>query len=127
MVRPTTGAPGCKGPKKRYNENALTQHLWSKRDEPGHRTSQFEAWDKEGKQGNYVRPAMPNVVGQWAHIVGAEPTWVYLFEKPDYSKHVEAREPENSSSDNSEGEESEEETVEVEEAGEEEQPAQPAC
>ena len=36
--------PGCKGQKKRFNEDALTQHLWSKRDEPGHpSTSQFEA------------------------------------------------------------------------------------
>ena len=43
--------PGCKGQKKRFSEDALTQHLWS----------------------DYVRPAMPSVVGQWAHIVGAEP------------------------------------------------------
>ena len=58
---------------------------------------------------------MPSVVGQWAHIVGAEPTWIYLPEEPDYSKHLEARKPDRSSSDDPEGEESEEETVEVEE------------
>ena len=68
-----------------------------------------------------MRPAMPSVVGQWAHIVGAEPTWIYLPNKPDYSKHVEARKPDSSSSDDPEGEESEEETVEVEETDEEEQ------
>ena len=41
------------------------------------------------------------------HIVGAEPTWIYLPEEPDYSKHVEAKEPESSSGDDPEGEESE--------------------
>ena len=104
--------PGCKGQKKRFNEDALTQHLWSERDEPGHpSTSQFEAWDRESKSNNYVRPAMPSVVGQWAHIVGAEPTWIYLPEEPDYSKHVETRKPESSSSTDPESEESEEATV----------------
>ena len=69
---------------------------------------------------------MPSVVGRWAHIVGAEPTWIYLPEEPDYSKHVEAREPESSSSHDPEGEESEEETAEAEEADEEEQRSPPA-
>ena len=77
--------------------------------------------DRESKSNNYVRPAMPSVVGQWAHIVGAEPTWIYLPEEPDYFRHVEARKPDSSSSDDPEGEESEEETVEVEETDEEEQ------
>ena len=44
-----------------------------------------------------------------------------LCQEPDYSKHVEARKPDSSSSDDPEGEESEEETVEVEETDEEEQ------
>ena len=113
--------PGCKGQKKRFNEDALTQHLWSKRDEPGHPSScQFEAWDRESKSNNDARPAMPSVVGQRPHIVGAEPTWIYLPEEPDYSKHVEARKPDSFCSDDR-GEESEEETVEVEETDKEEQ------
>ena len=87
----------------------------------GPSAAQFEAWDRESKGNNYVRPAMPSVVGQWAHIVGAEPTWIYLPEEPDYSKQVETRKPDSSSSHNPESEESEEETVEVEEADEEEQ------
>ena len=53
--------PGCKGQKKRFNEDAPTQHLWSKRNEPGRPSScQFEAWDRESKSNNYVRPAMPD-------------------------------------------------------------------
>ena len=52
---------------------------------PG-RAPQFAAWDQEAKKGFYVRPELPKTRGSLAHC-GDEPTWVYLPEEPDYSKH----------------------------------------
>ena len=99
--------PGCKGQKKRFNEAGLNAHLWSKLNEVGHANeAQWDAWDKEARQGYYVRPALREVKGPDAHC-GHDPTWIYLPEEPDYSKHV----PEGS---DSEGGESENECAEDE-------------
>ena len=99
--------PGCKGQKKRFSEAGLNAHLWSKLNEVGHANeAQWDAWDKEARQGYYVRPALREVRGPDAHC-GHDPTWIYLPEEPDYSKHV----PESS---DSEGGESEDECAEDE-------------
>ena len=99
--------PGCKGQKKRYNEDGLNAHLWSKLGTPGHPDKdQWTAWDREARQGYYVRAPLREVRGPDAHC-GPDPTWIYLPEEPDYSKHV-------PKSLYSEGEESESESAEDE-------------
>ena len=65
----------------------MSQHLWTKLGQEGHPVeSQFGAWDQEAKKGFYVRPELPETRGSLAHC-GSEPTWIYLPEEPDYSKH----------------------------------------
>ena len=114
--------PGCKGQKRRYSSDGLSQHLWTKVGQEGHPgESQFSAWDQEAKKGFYVRPELPESRGSLAHC-GSEPTWIYLPEEPDYSKHH--PEPEDFGEEAGDSEaESDDATVEVQEEEEQEEAA----
>ena len=111
--------PGCQGQKRRYSSNGLSQHLWTKVGQEGHPVeSQFGAWDQEAKKGFYVRPELPETRGSLAHC-GSEPTWIYLPEEPDYSKH--RPEPEDFGEEAGDSEaESDDAPVEVQEEEQEE-------